>query len=58
VVSPDTIPCMPTADDLLLSVPLYRRLPREDRERLAVVTAARRFEKGEPGRRSRPRSAS
>jgi CRP/FNR family transcriptional regulator len=38
---------MATADDLLLSVPLYRRLPREERERLAAVTTARRFQKGE-----------
>jgi CRP/FNR family transcriptional regulator len=36
----------PTVAELLLAVPLYRRLPAEDRERLAAVTVVRRFEKG------------
>jgi CRP/FNR family transcriptional regulator, nitrogen oxide reductase regulator len=35
------------ADDLLLAVPLYRRLSPDDRQRLAAATVAKRYAKGE-----------
>ncbi len=37
----------PDVEQLLETSPLYRRLPREERQRLAAVTLVRRYRKGE-----------
>jgi CRP/FNR family transcriptional regulator, nitrogen oxide reductase regulator len=37
----------PTAEELLQSAPLYRRVPAEDRRRLAAATVVKRYAKGE-----------
>jgi len=41
------MPAVGAADELLLAVPLYRRLSAEDRQRLAAVTVAKRYAKGD-----------
>lgn len=37
----------PTAEELLQSTPLYRRVPTDDRRRLAAATVVKRYAKGE-----------